>query len=221
MHAKNNRQNHDFQIAYFLAGSCHTADGAYALLCDLREDRTHALAMVESSDLRRQARRMRALERLQNAQETDDRPEQLEAAAELSELDAGEALESVNRRAAEQELAFIQKCIDAIQPYRRYGHLPDPQAHEATQAEEWRLELVHRAENYLLTGGGIPPDQLSTMRMHPQFDSHIWPQVQEAIHLIGSGKREVLLARRPSLTRILAGSLEAPVEQADARLEPA
>ena len=213
MHAKNNRQNHDFQIAYFLAGSCHTADGAYALLCDLREDRTHALAMVESSDLRRQARRLRALDRLQQAQDEQDRAEQLEASAELSEIDAGETLEMVNRRAAEQELATIQKCIDLIQPFRRYAHLSDPQAHEATQSEEWRLELIHRAENYLLTGSGIPPDQLNTMRMHPQFETGVWPQVQEISLALAEGKRDLVMKRRPTLVQLLGGLLDAPLKQ--------
>lgn len=222
MHAKNNRQNHDFQIAFYLVGSCHTADGAYALLCDLREDRAHALAMVESSDLRRQARRLVALEKLQDAQEENDRVAQLEAAAELSEINAGEALEDVNRRAAERELAFIQKCIDIVEPYRRYSHLPDPLAHEACQMEEWRLELIERAKNYLLTGSGIPPDQLHTMRMHPQFETGVWPQVEGIMNLLATGQREQVLKRQPTLKRLFAGYLEAPMERADAlRLEPA
>ena len=39
MISKNHRQNHDFQILYFLIGSCHTPDAAYALCQELREER--------------------------------------------------------------------------------------------------------------------------------------------------------------------------------------
>lgn len=52
MHYKTNRQNHDFQIAFFLVGSCQTADAAYGLLHDLRQDREAALASARASEKR-------------------------------------------------------------------------------------------------------------------------------------------------------------------------
>mgnify|MGYP003348563100 CR=1 FL=1 len=50
--AKNNRMNTDFGIAFFIAGSCHTPDGAYAQLLDLKEDRAMALSQVRAGKYR-------------------------------------------------------------------------------------------------------------------------------------------------------------------------
>lgn len=212
MHSKNNRQNHDFQIAYFLAGSCHTADQAYALLCDLREDRAHALRMVESSELRAQARVMRARQRLaENKSEADN----LEARAELSESEANSALEAVNRDAAIEELAFINRLIDLLQPLRKYAHLPDRQAHEAIQMEEWRLELIKRAENYLLAGNAIPADQLGTMRLHPQFELGILPEVQKIEQLVRTGQHEAVLKRGSNLLEVFKPAMQLTYDPAD------
>lgn len=208
MHAKTNRQNHDFQIAYFLAGSCQTADGAYALLCDLREDRAHALAMVESSEMRAKARVLKAQSALDEATDEGDEAGKLLALSELSETQANSKLEAVNRDAAVEELAFIEKLIALIQPLRRYKHLPDREAHEAMQMEEWRLELIKRAENYLLAGNSIPADQLGTMRMHPQFELGILPEVQKIEHLVRSGQHEAVLKRGSNLLEVFKPALQ-------------
>ena len=48
MSAKLHRSNTNFQIAYFIAGRCHTADAAYIELLNLREDREAALNMAKS-----------------------------------------------------------------------------------------------------------------------------------------------------------------------------
>lgn len=173
MHAKNNRQNHDFQIVYFLVGDCHTPDGAYSLLCDLREDRENALGLVESSALKEKAKRLRAQRVIDNAEA--DEIDQLEAQAEVSELDAMLACSKRNIAAAKAELATINKCIEILQPMRKFAHLPDHEANEACQREEWKLELINRAENSLMVTGSIPPDQFKTMRMHPDFKTDILP----------------------------------------------
>ena len=59
MNAKNHKQNTNFQIVYFLVGSCHTPDGAYALLCELREER---LLATNSYEVPINARRYRVQE---------------------------------------------------------------------------------------------------------------------------------------------------------------
>lgn len=174
MHSKNNRQNKDFQIAYFLAGACHTVDAAYSLLCDLKENREMALSQVKSGELRAKARRIKA-ERL--AASTDE-VEQLEGQADLIEIKETEEFSKRNVEAAIAELAFINKCIETVNPLRKYKHLPDPEAHEACQQEEWKLELINRAENYLLTQGSVPVEQFETMRLHPEFKSAILPAIQ-------------------------------------------
>lgn len=182
MNAKNGRVNHDFQLAYFLAGSCHTPDGAYALLCDLRQDRKDALALVKSSSLREQAKRIRA----ERGLDSTDSATRLEAEADLAEMDAHAETLALNIAAAEAELATINALIERIQPHRVFAHLPDAQAHEAAQADEWRLELMRRAENYLLTQQPIPADQFNAMRMHPSFDADIAPHIDRVTYAIKS-----------------------------------
>ena len=46
------------------------------------------------------------------------------------------------------------------------------------QQEEWKFELIRRAENILISQAtGIPSDQLDTMRMHPEFTTAILPAI--------------------------------------------
>lgn len=191
MHAKNNRQNSDFQIAYFLAGSCHTADGAYALLCDLREDRVNALNQVKAAQLRKRAKQAKARAVLAKPDALEH--EKLEAEADLAEIEGWEATERANILAAEAELATIEKCIARVQPLRKFGTLSDAEAHQAAQQEEWKLELIYRAENFLLTVGHIPTDHFSTMRQHPEFATAILPAVNKIDGLIANGQRDELL----------------------------
>lgn len=185
MHAKNNRQNHDFQIAYFLAGDCHTPDGAYSLLCDLREDRLNALNLVEAGQLRERAKRLRAEKLLASTDEAD----RLDGQADISEIDAMAATVQRNVEAAKAELATIEKCMEILQPMRLYRHLSDAQAHEAAQRAEWKHELIRRGENYLMTQGTIPADHFNTMRLHPDFKSDILPAL--------AGVKALVLSRDP------------------------
>ncbi len=159
-----NRTNSDFQIAYFLAGSCHTPDGAYAMLCNLQDDRKLALF------------------------EADKKIEKHKASKEFPSL-----LFVKNYNAAVKELATIEKCIAIVQPLRKYKDLPDDEAHEMSQAEEWKLELISRAENQLITTGTISHDQFATMRLHPDFTTDIWPAISKAKSLIESEKVDVLI----------------------------
>ena len=132
MISKNNRRNTDFQLDHFLVGSCHTADGAYSLLCDLREDREMALSQVTVSELRTRAKIARAEASLRS----EDEVTRLEAEADIEEIRSNAAMLARNIAAARAELAHIDDLIARLQPHRRYAHLPDPQAHEAAQREE-------------------------------------------------------------------------------------
>lgn len=201
MHSSNNRRNHDFQIAHFLAGACHTADGAYALLCDLREERLMALNSVKASKLREQAKIVQANRKAQS----EDEVERLEGEADLAEIEASRDLVAKNLAAAEAELAFIEQCIERVQPHRKFAHLPDPEAHEACQREEWRLELEYRAVNCLVTAGTIPADHFATMRQHPDFASSILPTIHRTRALMAEGKADVLLTQRP-IEKLLIGA---------------
>lgn len=202
MLSKNNRYNHNFQILHFLVGSCHTPDGAYSLLCDLREERQQALDQVKPTLLREQAKILAAERKIQS----DDPVAKLEGEADLAEIEANRNLTNVNIGAAEQELAFIQECIDRINPYRKYRHLSDPEAHEACQQEEWRLELLYRAENFLFTQGTIPHDHFATMRQHPDFVSSILPALEQIKMAIHSGDSVSMLKSQTQLQTLLLGN---------------
>jgi hypothetical protein len=179
MHYKTNRLNHDFQIAYFIAGSCQTPDAAYAILCDLREDRSNAIKSFEAAQLRDQAKKIKA-ERMMN---DPDEAVRLEGQADIGEMLAMVETVQKNYDAALAELAFIERCMEKLQPLRRFAHLPDAQAHEAAQQEEWKLQLINTAENHLLSQGVIPADHYGTMRMHPEFSTGILPALEKTMLL--------------------------------------
>lgn len=188
MHYKTNRVNHDFQIAYFLAGSCHTADAAYSLLCDLKEDRSNALKSFEAYRLRDQAKILRAERKLATS---EDEVERMEAEADLVEIAALSETTANNYKAACAELAFIEKAMEALSPHRKYKHLPEAEAHEAAQREEWKLQLVHTAENHLMSCGAIPADHWGVMRIHPDFETFILPAVGKMNFLrLNAGSKE-------------------------------
>jgi len=176
MHYKTNRLNHDFQIAYFLAGACHTPDAAYALLCDLEEDRRLALNAAQVSAIKGQAARLRA----EKLRDSEDSADQLDGQAQLLEMEQMDELTTKNIVAAQKELATIMTCKAKLEPFRKFKHLPEDEAHEAAQWEEWKLELINRVENFMLAGGHIPADQIAVMRQHPEFETAILPVIENA-----------------------------------------
>jgi len=194
MTIKFNRQNTDFQIAYFIAGSCHTPDAAYFALLNLKQERQSAVDTIPATTLRLRAERIKA----QRQSESQDEVEQLMGQADLIVIDRNERMTESLNASAHAELEFIDKCIAKIQPLRRYGHLSDIEAAEACQQEEWGLELQRRAENFLLTNGTIPHDHFNTMRQHPAFNTHLLPHIDRVHQAIQNGTApQVLLASRP------------------------
>jgi hypothetical protein len=191
---KTNRQNHDFQIAYFIAGSMHTADGAYAALCDQRENREQALRSHKANQYRRRLTLARAREMLASI----DPLLKLEGEVEIAELESTKEIEDRNFQACLKELAFINRLIEKIQPLRKYAHLPDDEAFEVAQREEWKLELMNRAQNMLVTMGAIPHDHFSTMRMHPDFHTDILPYIELTKKMMASNAPMPLLLTKPS-----------------------
>lgn len=96
---------------------------------------------------------------------------------------AGE-VEAACAAAAQSELDYIELLIQEILPQRKYKDLPDPLAFQMCQAEEWALELVFRAQNFLVSQGTIPADQLGIMRHHPAWESLIGPEIARMTHVI-------------------------------------
>jgi len=186
------RTNTNFQLTHFIAGACHTADAAYFTLYNQREDRLIALRSAEVDTLRTQARRLKIQAQLQS----DDPIIRLEAEADLKELEHGTAMQETLIAAAQEELRFIEECMAKLQPLRKYAHLPDAEAAEAYQAEEWAHEMRFRAENFLVTQGSIPADHFASMRQHPAFSSFILPHIEQIHNSIKSGQvPQVLLAK--------------------------
>jgi hypothetical protein len=202
MHYKTNRLNHDFQIAYFIAGSCQTADAAWSILHDLHEDRDNAIKSFEAYSMRDRAKIKRAEAILAKfvdptTQEVlegnGDDPDYLDALADIVELRALAETVQRNYDAALAERAFIEKCMAKLEPLRRYSHLSPAEAHEAAQHEEWKLHLVNLAQNHLLSTNHIPHDHWDTMRMHPAFENEIFPAVQKFMEvkaLAGAGDKK-------------------------------
>jgi hypothetical protein len=154
-----NRRNSDFQIAYMLAGKCHTPDAAYAMLLNLKEERELAIYEAE-----------KVVDSFNGRDDVEAR------------------VFKRNFVAARKELETILLCIDRVQPLRKFSHLPDDEAHEACQREEWKLEFITRAENCLLSQGFIPTEQLAAMRSHPDFLSAIYPAIESTTLMIKSDR---------------------------------
>lgn len=174
---KFHKTNTKFQIAHFLAGSCHTLDGAYFLLRELKESREDAMKFAAVVKKRQEAKKIRAQAYLDSGR--GDEAGKLEALADLEEVENEEAKGKILYEAAEDELAYIDYCLSVLDESRPGKEYPDIVAHEMMQKSEWKYELLHRAENHMLTIGMIPADELATMRMHPDFKKEILPRIKE------------------------------------------
>lgn len=217
-------QNSAFQVTYFLAGKCHTPDGAYRMLKELREERALALDVAVAANLRGAAKIAKAKHTLCNVASEWER---LEAKADLAEIEAFRDQGQACVDEAEREVEFIDALIDYIQPFRKYAHLPDHEAFQACQREEWALELVRRAENYLITGQGIPADHFETMRLHPDFKSFIAPRIEGLYQKLQAGElnlgkiESVLLpCIEQAQTRFLADKHQLQITGGDASTNP-
>ena len=183
MYSATHRMNHDFQLQFFMANSCHTPDAAYALLYAQKVDMETKLKHVRAQELKRAAKQAKASYTLSHS---NFEYEKLEARAELAELEADAYVVEMNIKGAEQELACIQKLMDELEPQRKYAHLNILEANEACQREELLEELKYRAENFLFSQGVIPADQLSTMRCHPDFQELLLPHIVKIMALTNS-----------------------------------
>ena len=189
MLSKNHKQNSNFQITHFLVGACHTVDGAYSLLCDLKEEREASIKNYAVTQLKEKAKKLRA-EKILKGGEAD----KLYGQAKLMELKNNAETGKILYEAALDELGHIEKCIVAINSLRLYADKTDLEAHELAQKEEWKYELIARAENHLLTTGTIPADHFATMRMHPAFKEVLLPYIQkiQSLATTAQGQKELM-----------------------------
>jgi len=184
MHSSPHRNNSDFQLRYFMANNCHTADIAWCVMYEQKLDIQIKLESTKAKLLRRKAR----LLEIERELESPDPIKQLNAQADLIEWQSGDGMIEMAILGAEQELATITSIMDELEPQRKYADLPILEAAQAAQREEWMLEFQRRTENYLLSIGTIPEDQLNAMRSHPDFESNLVPFITETINKIGVNK---------------------------------
>lgn len=197
MHSSPHRNNSDFQLRYFMANNCHTADAAWCLMYEQKLDIQMKLETTKARQLRRKARSIEIEERLKS----QDPVTQLNAQADLIEWESGEGMLEMAILGAEQEIATIKSIMAELEPQRKYAHLPILEASQAAQREEWLLEFKHRTENYLLSRGTIPEDQLQAMRSHPDFESNIVPFISDIVEKIATNKNKMnLLTNNKMLT---------------------
>jgi hypothetical protein len=182
MIVKRNRQNNNFQIAYFIAGSCFTPDAAYFALLNQRDDRRRALQHQAVEARRSQAKKLQA----QRLVESADPVEQLQGQADLEELHNQCQDSELLAESCREELAFIDLCIERITPLRQYSHMTDNDAAEACQREEFAREFQFRIENFMATSGSIPHTELAVMRQHPDFNNLLLPHINHVTRLLQS-----------------------------------
>ena len=177
--AKPHRLNSDFHIEHFLAGNRKTPDGKYALLYSMKIDIEHKIAVSESQRLEREANIEEQEYLISTAQHEWEKKR---AQAEIAKLNAAIPTWEMNVKGAQAELATIQKLMDELEPQRKYADLPLLDAFEASQQEEWKLELIERSENQMLSRAiGIDWDVLEAMRSHPEFKTEMLPHLSEFI----------------------------------------
>lgn len=200
MNSKPHRTNSDFQLKYFLVGSCHTADAAWTLLYGQKIDIEGKIRFAKVAELRRDAKRLAALEIL--SVENTTASARMNAEADIHEVESEKIVSDLNLKAAIDELECINTLMAELDPHRKYAHLSLLEANEACQREEWLEELKTRAENFLVSQGAIPCDQLSTMRTHPDFETMLVPFIQETVLKIQTNEKGIGLLKQNKMLLI-------------------
>lgn len=189
MHSSPHRNNSDFQLRHFIANQCHTADVAWCVMYEQKLDIQIKLDVTKARLIRRKAKKLE----IDNNLNTNDPIQKLNAEADLLEWQSSDGMLEMAILGAEQEICTITQIMDELEPRRKYAHLPLLEAAQAAQQEEWKLEFKHRIENFLLSRGTIPEDQLQAMRSHPDFESELVPHVQEMVHKIANNENKMAL----------------------------
>lgn len=170
-------RNSDFQYAYFIAGHCHTADEAYRKLSECLEDRERARDEVDAKRPLQEARRIQANSRLKAKTEIL----RLEGQAELNQLEVELKYLKPNYEQCLREIESLKKMLQELDKYRKYKDKSPEESYQLIQREEWKLELIQRAKEFLLMQGTIPPDHLRTMLNHPDFKKEIAPIITKML----------------------------------------
>lgn len=184
MQTKQHRVNSDFDLRYFLAGSCSTPDGAWALLYGQQIDMQQRINSAEAAILRHRALEARA------RRAEPESPEHFEALADLKAAELNAEISGRNLAGARAELATIERMMAQLEPHCQHSDLPLLERLEACKRDEWAGELTRRAENMMLGNVlGIPYDHVDAMRQHPDFADKILPRMMQTAALIGQAQK--------------------------------
>lgn len=153
-------------------------------------------------------RKIKALEASRLSQSIYER-DRLESQKILADLDSSQYIFEMNIAGAEKELETINDLMSELEPLCQYSHLSILERNEACWREEWCLELIRRAENNLLAYGTIPPDQIETMRQHPDFQERIVPRILEFTKKVQSLERDKVFYELEASSLSLPYKLEA------------
>jgi hypothetical protein len=189
MNSNPHRNNSDFQLRHFLAGSCFTPDGAWMLMYGQMIERESILKVSEAYRIRREANIIDAQRIIEdpNSSKTD----KMRAEANIIEEESNYYTWTTNLEAAKMELETIKQIMAELEPYRKYKHLTLLEANEAAQREEWLGEFKNRIENFLFSTGTVPEDQLRAMRNHPDFQTELIPHITGVMNKLSQAKNAV------------------------------
>lgn len=189
MNSNPHRNNSDFQLRHFLAGSCFTPDGAWMLMYGQMIERETTIKSCEAQKIRREAKILDLQAILSDP--TISQTDKMRAQADLIESEALYYTWKTNYEAALMELTTIKNIMSELDPHRKYAHLPLLEANEAAQREEWLGEFKNRVENYMFSIGTIPEDQLRAMRNHPDFQIEILPHIKKVMERLSTTKNAI------------------------------
>lgn len=198
---KAHRRNTDFQIKSFIEGACHTPDAKWFTLFEQAEERRRVVRQneIKAKLHAREAANLEASFKKLNEDQTmwSDEDYQIEIKW-LEYCDQKPASERMIA-AARAELAFIERQMDSLVAetiyVKRYlaGQMSFDQAAQAAQPEEWKRELIFRAQNFLATQGRIPHDHYAAMRRHPEFKQAILPELEKVRGLMLTNDRKAFM----------------------------
>ncbi len=170
------RQNTNFGLRYFLAGSSFTPDGAWAKMYAQKIDQEAKIKHSRGQILDRQADILENQLVLEDPSSTE--VQKLRAQAQIYKLESSLYTFEMNLEGAKQELAEIQSIMEELEPLCKYRDLPVLERMEAFRREEWELEIKHRAECQILGNRlGLPAEEINTARQHPDFLTKIFPHM--------------------------------------------
>ena len=193
-------RNTTFQLKHFVASEAATPDGAWlALYGELKEVEKNIDALranelkLKSLKLRLENLRLReeVLRNHENSQQNKRdailakldtvEPDILLLEAELIENEANRYIWEQCLQGYKNEVVKLKEMMDELKPQMKYPDLSPLELAEVIQQEEWKHHLIRLAENYIISSGTIPFDQLQAMRLHPEFSTAIYPAVKNVL----------------------------------------